>query len=424
MHVLYVTVQTPWGRSEAFILPEIIEIRRQGHRVTVCPLRPQKKIAPGKEPVQVADDAVHLPLLGWRTLCYAALTTLWRPLPSVRIVLRLLRSSGGARKLIKNLAVVPKGLALAWLTRCLRPDHIHAHWASTPSSAAFIAAEITGTSWSFTAHRWDIKERNALALKIRSAVFARAISEKGTLQLRKEVPSSCHSKVFCIHMGASFSGTERGPVNDDPTLPGESTVPIIACPANLLPVKGHTVLLEACTLLQRWQVSFRCLLFGQGPLEYELKRMSERAGLGTLVEWRGHIPHDELLDLYRSRKVSLVVLPSIVTEDGEEEGIPVSLIEAMSAGIPVVSTLTGSIPELLRGGAGLLVPERDPYALAQAIRGLLDDPILYRATADAGRKRVEEAFSVERTVSDLIASIESYTQTGCSHRGCPKVRGI
>lgn len=363
----------------------------------------------------MADDAVYLPLLGCRTLCYAALATLWRPLVSMRVVSRLLRSSGGTTRLMKNLAVVPKGLALAWLTRRLRPDHIHAHWASTPSSAAFIAAEITDTPWSLTAHRWDIKERNALALKIGSAVFVRAISEKGRLQLQEEIPSSYHSKILCIHMGADFPGTEEVSVNDDLTLLGERTAPVIACPANLIPVKGHRVLIEACALLQQWRVSFRCLLFGQGPLEYELKRMSEEAGLGTMVEWRGQIPHDELLNLYRSRKVSIVVLPSIVTEDGEEEGIPVSLIEAMCAGIPVVSTYTGSIPELLRGGAGLLVPEKDPYALAQAIRGLLDDPVLYRATGEAGRKRVEEAFSVERTVSDLIASIKSHTQIARSH---------
>lgn len=406
MHVLYVTAQIPWGPSEAFILPEIMEMERQGHRVTVCPLRPQRKLAPGSEPAHVAEYSVRLPLLGCRTLVYAIETTLWHPVATMRAVLRLLRGTSGAQKRAKNLAILPKALALASLVRRLRPDHIHAHWASTPSSAALVAAEITKTPWSFTAHRWDIKEKNALSLKVESASFVRAISQKGAALLRSEVSEDKRGKILCIRMGCHVDGDSGTGVEDaEKPREGRITHPLIACPANLLPVKGHEVLINACNLLRSWGVPFRCVMLGKGPLEQELRSMTKRKKLDGFIEWRGQIPHDELLRLYRTRSISIVVLPSVVTPDGEEEGIPVSLMEAMAAGIPVVSTLTGSIPELLHDGAGLLVPERDEEALALAIRDLLEDHSLYERTAAAGRKRVMAEFSIERSVRSLIAAM-------------------
>lgn len=418
MHVLYVTAQTPWGPSEAFILPEIIELERQGHRVTVCPLRPQKKLAPGSEAAHVAKNSVYLPLLGCRTFLYAVKTLLWRPAASLRAVFQLLFGTDSMWKRAKNLAIVPKGLALAWLVRCLRPDHIHVHWASTPSSAAFIAANITGTPWSFTAHRWDIKERNALSLKIRSAVFARAISQKAAALLRNEIRGDEHSNVLCIHMGCRPDGSSHATLRDTKLFTGElADPPLIVCPANLLPVKGHKVLIKACSLLRNWGVQFRCLMFGQGPLEEELKSMTKQERLGEFIEWRGQIPHDELLALYGTGRVSVVVLPSIVTPDGEEEGIPVSLMEAMSAGIPVISTLTGNIPELLRDGAGLLVREKDANALAFAIRCLFEDRALYERVARLGRQRVVDEFSIEESVKTLVGAMSDLPgTTNCQHR--------
>lgn len=405
-HVLYVTAQVPWGRGESFILPEVMEVERQGHRVTICPLRPQKRLAPGSEAAHVARYSIRLPLFGLNTLFCACRAFLWRPAESIRAILQLLRKTTGTRRRLKNSVIVPKGLALAWIVHRLRPDHIHAHWASTPSSAAFIAAEISGISWSFTAHRWDIKERNALSLKITSAAFARAISEKGAALLRNEVTEDKQSKVLCIHMGCCLDHFSRVPSDDTEVLGKEQvSPPLIVCPANLLPVKGHETLIKACSILRDQDIQFRCVMFGQGPLEQQLKLMTSQYGLGDVVEWPGLVPHDELIRLYKTHKVALVALPSIVTQDGEEEGIPVSLIEAMAAGIPVVSTVTGSIPELLHDGAGLLVQPGDPASLAVEIRRLLEDQELCRQVAKAGQTRVQGHFDIRRTVTDLLSAM-------------------
>ena len=104
-----------------------------------------------------------------------------------------------------------------------------------------------------------------------------------------------------------------------------------------------------------------------GLCKRKSKERSCDLGLQGFVELRAAIPNDELLGLYRDNRVDLLVLPSITTPEGEHEGLPTVLVEAMSFGIPVISTNTGGIPELLSDGAGLLVREKSSVALADAI---------------------------------------------------------
>ena len=127
----------------------------------------------------------------------------------------------------------------------------------------------------------------------------------------------------------------------------------------------------------------------------DLLRMVAEQGLSDAVSFLGQLRHDELLRLYDEGKVDCVVLPTL------HEGIPVSLIEAMGYGIPVVSTTVGGIPELLRSDAGLTVPPKDSAALAEALDRLTKDPVLQMRLAEMGRKRVIEEFAVERVVSEL-----------------------
>jgi glycosyltransferase involved in cell wall biosynthesis len=113
------------------------------------------------------------------------------------------------------------------------------------------------------------------------------------------------------------------------------------------------------------------------------------------VRFLGQMPQAQILDWYRTGQIFSVVLPSL------HEGIPVSLMEAMSCGVPVISSRVGGTPELLEAGAGLLVPPADPAALADAITSLLEDARLWARTARIGRDRVEREFAIERVVSQL-----------------------
>jgi colanic acid/amylovoran biosynthesis glycosyltransferase len=404
LHIIYVTARTPWGKGEDFVLSEILELRAQGHRVTVCPTRPGRDLWVGNEPADVAMDAIYLPWLGARTLLYALYAVALQPLRTVRVILRLLLSSRSLIIALKNLSVIPKGLALAWSLRLARPDHIHAHWASTSSSAAMIAAETVGVPWSFTAHRGDIREDNCLRTKVLSAAFVRVISDKGVRQLREKVSPECANKILCVHMGCRMetrcdSGGFRSVAE---RIDYRRRKRVIACPANLLPVKGHAVLLSALAQMKSLGMKFSCIMMGNGPLEGQLRQQTKDLGLEELVEWRGKVAHDELLRMYIDNQVSIVVLPSIRTDDGVEEGIPVSLIEAMAAGLPVVSTDTGAIPELLVEGAGIMVRHGDAEALASALTELLENEEMYSAQAFSCKQRARRAFDLRIVASTLV----------------------
>ncbi len=177
------------------------------------------------------------------------------------------------------------------------------------------------------------------------------------------------------------------------------------CVANLFPVKGHQYLFQAVATLKERGLECRLDVAGEGYLESRLKALARDLAIDDRVRFLGQVPHERLLAMLQERRVTLVVLPSIDLGDGLHEGIPVALIEAMSQGIPVISTPTGGIPELLRDGAGIMVPPKDPLALADAIERIINDVELQKRLSQTGRQRVEEEFSVEAVIDKFIEYI-------------------
>ncbi|MBE0447470.1 MAG: glycosyltransferase [Actinobacteria bacterium] len=402
MKIIYVTAQVPWGSGETFILPEVQEILRQGHQVTVIPLRPTRVLALGSNAAQVASVSIHLPFLGIRTLSMALAEAIRHPMRTLAVLWHIFQYSGSSRKVLKNLAVLPKGLAIAWLIHRLKVDHIHAHWASTPATAAYIVANLCGLPWSFTAHRWDIGENNMLLEKARSAKFIRAISKDGQAEIQRIIGNVLASKCHVVHMGVDLTHISVSESLASGDIGRQERLFTLACPANMVLIKGHRYLIEACSLLKQRGHSFLCWLFGDGPLEQELRDQVQTAGLESVVRFRGRWAHDDIIKLYREGTVDVVVLPSINTASGEKEGIPVSLMEAMAMGIPVISTPTGGISELLEGGAGILVAEKDALALVNALEILMNDIPAWRAISERGRLKVKEDFNEEKVIRDLF----------------------
>ncbi len=249
-----------------------------------------------------------------------------------------------------------------------------------------IASEITGTPWSMTLHRWDIGANNLLARKISSACFTRVISQTGAAELSEVVPNS---RPIVLHMGIDVSTGSR--LDDF----GRS----IACIASLVPVKNHAGLLAAFRAAAGDR-EVTLDLVGDGPLRADLEQRAEQLGLGDRVRFLGTLDHREVVRRLHAHDWSAVVLASGV-RGREREGIPVSLMEAMAAGVPVVATASGGTAELLGSGAGLLVPVGDEEALTDAVRRMLDDDRLRRTLAGAGRRRVVEEFDCLKIAAEL-----------------------
>lgn len=406
MRLVYVTSSLPHGLGEAFILPEVLELGRQGHEVWVVPMHPRGRIVHA-EALQLGERAVVQRLLSLEVLRGALREFLRSPVRALRALALLL--TWKPRHLLKNLGVYPKGLWLGGLVRRLGVEHVHAHWAATTASMAMVAAEVSGIPWSFTAHRWDIVENNLLARKCRHASFARFISQSG-LELAQRREVVCEDKARVLHMGIRLPTHVTYEAAGTKGSDGEFLT--LLCAANLIPVKGHTYLIQAIAHLVNEGKKVRLLLAGDGELRWALEAQATHLGLGGWVVFLGHVPHEKLLELYGQGRVDVFVLPSVDLGGGLTEGIPVSLMEAMSFGIPVIATETGGIPELLGDGAGLLVPPKDPEALAEAIARLATDPDLRRTLGERGRKRVEEGFSVEAVARRLAEWFAERGQVG------------
>jgi colanic acid/amylovoran biosynthesis glycosyltransferase len=397
MKIVYVTSALPYGSREPFLISEITQLSRTGCELIIVPMRPQGEV--------VHDDirpflemTIGAPLISREIVMLAVREALSSPLRTLRALRPLFRSRN-LRIFIKNISVFPKGLWLARHARQLHADHLHAHWASTSSTMALIAAEVSPIPWSFTAHRWDIRENNLLQIKTAKACFVRTISEKGSRSVADLVGKS-PSKLQVVHVGIDVPESMQPWESRDP----EARLKVIAV-ADFVEVKGHKHLIEAVRLLEDRGHPIELDLAGDGPLRVAVERHVEEACLSGRVTFLGTVPHPRLLRDLRAHKWDVAVLPSIVTEDADE-GIPVSLMEAMGAGVPVVSTRTGAIPELLGGGAGRLVEGGDSVALADALAELARNPVLREELANRGRRRVLKEFNILSTASALALRFE------------------
>jgi len=397
MRLLYITAQIPWGRGETFILEELLEIKKREINFLIIPRNPPKEIF-HRDAESVLNNAIWLPLINFKIII-AFWTALLTKIISWKILGVIIKYSRNPFIFLKNLAVFPKSFFVAKIIKKEKIDHIHAHWGSTTATMAYVISKITSIPWSFTLHRWDIKENNMLKEKVKSAKFVRCISEHGENELIKIVGEKYKDKIKVIHMGVKIPSdiTEARKVKKSFT---------IVTPANLLEVKGHKYLIDAClNLVKQGIKNFQCIFYGEGPLRTELESLIRKRGLTNFIEMLGVISHEKLIELYKNKEIDIVVLPSITTEK-EHEGIPVALMEAMAYGIPVISTNTGGIPELLSNGAGIIVKEKSSEQLAKAILKIMKEENFQEELSEKGYQKIKEEFNIEKNVKILLELIQ------------------
>jgi glycosyltransferase involved in cell wall biosynthesis len=318
----------------------------------------------------------------------------------------ILFARSALRARVVNLILFPKALALAQEARRLELEHLHVNWLTSSATIVYVASRLTGIPFSLTGHQHDIFFDNLLLPKVRAAEFVRVISERNAQHVRERLPPELRAKCHVVHLGVDVpvEGMACAPVRDVPA-PRPATVRIV-CAARLCRWKGHRYLLAALALLRDRGVAFTCDFAGDGEERKRVTQAIRRHRLADRVRLLGNVPHAELVARLDGGDYDLAVLAS--TERGDEhEGIPVALMEAMAAAVPVVATATGSIPELVADGCGLLVPQRDPAALAAALGRLIGDPAERAALARAGRRRVVERFSTLATTRELAALLQA-----------------
>ncbi|MEA2663200.1 MAG: hypothetical protein QOI11_144 [Candidatus Eremiobacteraeota bacterium] len=406
MKLALVSAKFPFGGKEPYLHAELRALAPYFERIGVFPTSPSD---PEWGFADVAAEVERRGLFAPDTLGDAISALVTRPRASLAAVGALLRGSRRAVRL-KNLAVVPLGLSLGFRLRRDGFDHVHSYWLSTPASVAFLAARVAGIPWSSTGHLWDIYEDNALALKLPDARFVRAISARGRRDLLA-TPGCAEADVRVIHVGVDVPDAPPAAASSAAAAPSATDAPSAArpfallCAANLVPKKGHADLLEALAELRDRGVAVRCTIAGDGELRDALHAQARALGLGDVVVFRGHVAHAALLGEMRAGAYDAMVLTSLELPGGLMEGIPVALMEAMALGLPVITTDTGSITELVDDACGRVVDQRNVTAVAAAVAELADDPDLRAELARAAYEKVEGEFNVVRVARELAAAL-------------------
>ncbi|NOX63677.1 MAG: colanic acid biosynthesis glycosyltransferase WcaL [Chloroflexi bacterium] len=381
--------------SETFIVNEILELERQGVDVRIYSLRkpddgrfhanlarvranviyaPQY---PQMEPERVAR--AHAVVRSHHPRRYQALRDEVSARGDDYVVKRFLQAGYIAGHLLEHPV-----------------DALHAHFASSATRVANFIHRLIGVPYSFTAHAKDIFHQNvsrkSLQGKMAAARFVVTVSDYNRSYLQSLMGDE-PADIRRLYNGIDLQQFPIGPERD--RRPG-----LILSVGRLVEKKGFDVLIRACALLSEWGLNYRCQIIGKGEQREALKTLIAELRLERQVALLGPRPQDEVAAAYR--RASVFALPCVVGADGNRDGLPTVLLEAMASGLAVVSTSLTGVPEIIDHNVnGLLVEPGDVEGLAFALSSLLLYHNLRREMGRAARRKVEETFDVRKNVAQL-----------------------
>ena len=336
-----------------------------------------------------AEVARRRPLAWLSTLC-SALGLAWKHRP-------LDAESPFALKKVFIKEFLQAGWIAQAVLRAGDVSHLHGHFCHGVATITWFASRLSGLPFSFTAHAKDIYQAELnpgrlLERKLGAARFVATCTCANAQVLRAR-----HPRPDDVH--AIYHGLDTDWFSPRLRLPRDEA-PLLLAVGRLVEKKGFDRLVDACARLRRQGLSFRCVIVGEdGSAGPALREQISDLGLAACVELHPAVTQDRLREIYRG--ASAFALPCRVMEDGDRDGFPNVLAEAMAMGVPVVSTPISGIPEMIDDGVHGLLVDGSPASLAAAIELLLTEPKLHARLAAAARERICERFDSRHTTAAL-----------------------
>jgi glycosyltransferase involved in cell wall biosynthesis len=385
--------------TTTFIDRELRELQRRGLSVHVLSLRH----ASHDEAVQdidtpAASTSYLLPVTWGRFVLDQLFFLATRPLRYLSTLAYLgTRAHPTLRARLKTVLHFLEGVCAARKLAEYGVDHCHVHFVDRAAVVGIVVSRLLRIPYSLSIHAGpDIfVEPILLAEKLDEASFVVTCTGFNKRYLENALGHRADSKIEVLYHGIDL-GQQPEQVSS------QAKPKLVLSVGQLRERKGFAHLIQACHLLRSERHDFVCEIIGSGPQHGELQSLIDELDLGGTVVLRGSLPHAEVLS--RLNQASAFALGCVVASDNNRDGIPNVLLEAMAAGVPVVSTRLSAIPELVRDGEnGLLVSPGDHEALASALARLLEDPGLAARLGEAGRRTVEHDFDVRRNAERLYA---------------------
>lgn len=403
MKIAYLAPEIP-ALSATFVYNEILELTKQGVSVKPFSVHRPSHIASEESLIELRNDVFHLyEMPKSQALLDNLLMLLIRPSGYIKALGRLgcdvfmqgviSRSSLGLCYRFFYAAILAKQLR----QNCIQ--HLHVHFAHIPTDIAMYAAPMAGIHYSVQAHANDLFERGwLLKQKVSRSAFFATISEFNQRFL--ENLQADPTKIKIVRCGVDQNWQPPARVAKSNLLFTIGTV------GRLVEKKGIDTLLEAIFILLKQGHEVSVKIAGSGPLENELKlQLAHLALPENAVEFVGALPHDEVASFIT--ELDVFVLPCKQDSQGDMDGIPVVLMEAMLCGVPVISTQISGIPELVINNiSGLVVMPGNAAELSEAIIQIMESPDVQQRLVSGGKQRVNDEFLLDQNVSKLISLFE------------------
>jgi glycosyltransferase involved in cell wall biosynthesis len=406
-----------WPRlSQTFVLGEVLALERLGLELALFsmtePDEPlvQPQVADVRAPVAYLDAARRR--TPWLRAVEHARLALRTPMRYLRALTFALTRPGLTAGYTTTTPLGCFGDAVHVATRLHaaaragRPvHHVHAHFAHDPGLIGLFTSRLTGLPFSLTAHARDLYQLAVAALgaRVREADALVVCCRTNAEYVRAVLPASAPR---VIHHGVDldvFRPADRNP----------RATPLIVSVGRLVEKKGFDELLRACRQLRDAGEAFRCVVYGDGPLRAQLVALRDRLDLADCVEFAGERRQAELVSVLQGGDV--FALTPFVTDDGDRDGVPNVLVEAMACGLPVVATSAGGVCELVEHGHnGLLAASHDVSSVAGHLVALLHDEGLRARLGAAARRTVEAEYDVQAAATELAAVFRGRAQSASS----------
>lgn len=384
--------------SETFILEEVLGLERLGVPLQLYTLGAPTDAVQHPAVQRVRASVTEVPARPWPGLAAALRAHL---AAACAQPLRYLRTLGSAAR--RGRAGWRDLQRALWLQQRLRDDgvvHLHTHFMSQPADLAALVSMLGGLPFSLSGHAKDIYLGDSADLrrKMQAARFTVTCTDFNCRTLRSIAPGAAVHRMYHGIDGAAFHPSLRQP---------PSLVPLVLSVGRLRAKKGLDTLVQACALLLQRGVPFRCEIVGYGEEQPRLQAQIDQLGLADQVSLAGKLTREHVIARYA--RAAVYVQPSRVTADGDRDGIPNVLLEAMAMALPVVATRVSGIPELVEHQRnGLLTEPDDPAALADAIALLIDQPALGARLGQAARRTVTTHFDNDRNLQLVLQLLDRH----------------
>lgn len=393
LRVLYVVSLFPcW--SETFIVREMHALLGHGADVAILSLKPASEAMVQERAAELLDRTRH-PREAWHSMISMSALALRHPLVVGGFVATLCahmwRQPGN---LLRSLGALCRAAGQWRWIREFDPQIIHAPWATYPATVAWFLSRLTRRPYSFTSRAHDIFiEDHMMAAKLASTALAVTITRNNVRHMARWMKAPGAVPIEVVHSALDLPEIAY---RRDARAPHR-----LLSVGRLDPIKGFDVLLPALAELARRGVPFDSTIIGEGEERARLEAQRDALGLQRRVTFAGAQANTAVRAAMA--EATLMVMPCVVTPEGNADGIPNVLTEAMASGLPVVSTRVSGIPELIDDGvSGRLVEPNDVTALADAIAQMLSEPALRESCAEAGRRKVEREFDVRSEAGRLF----------------------